>query len=107
MPLPTPGQYLQHARVAAGLGLEDLALATDSEPHVSAHRRAEWLRDIEADVDPVPPGLVASIGRFLPALDPDMLDQLIAAHTNAAVWREAGTRVLSPRTVPKPQSAAA
>lgn len=105
MPFPTPGQYLHAARLAAGLGLEDLALFTETTPPVSAHRRAEWLHDIESGAAPVPPGLGAALAPFL-NVSVDELDELIAAHTGAAVWR--GADVLIAKNVsPFKQSAAA
>lgn len=48
----TPGLYLLERRQACGFSHDDIALRIDSEPPVSAARRAEWLRAIEVDLLP-------------------------------------------------------
>lgn len=45
-----PNVYLRLRREARGLSLDDLALMTETDPAVSARRRAEWWSDIEQGV---------------------------------------------------------
>ena len=62
----TPGIYLQRRRSASGQSLETVAQLLDTEPHVDERARAEWLRRIELDEQPISlPTLVALRRRFL------------------------------------------
>lgn len=72
----TPGGYLRRCREARGWTLDDLALATETVPAVSARSRAEWLAMIEADVARISVRTGIALHQAL-GFDPDILDALI------------------------------
>jgi hypothetical protein len=45
----SPGTYIRLRREELGLTVDEVARKLDTDPDVSARRRAEWLVDIEAD----------------------------------------------------------
>lgn len=79
----TPGTYIAKRREAAGLTREDVALAFDSVPAVSARARAEWLAQIEADIIPVPAGFIEAVSGVI-AFDPAVLQALVDRHCASA-----------------------
>jgi hypothetical protein len=85
----TPGQYLRKRREASGRSIEDLTLALETVPAVSAAARAEWLRQIESDLVPVPDTLAAAIAETgLMRFDADMLDRLADHYTRRDTWND-------------------
>ena len=98
--LKTPGRYLRQLREAAGLSLDDVALRTETIPPVSAHRRAEWLAEIEADISPPPLGLAEALEDCF-KVDPVVLDTLVADREGMTLWVPA-RRTASAGTAPPP-----
>jgi hypothetical protein len=76
-PILTPGGYLRLRRQAAGMSVDDVAFALETEPHWPAIDRAQWLSLIEVDVYPVSPGTAIALHACF-AFDPMVLDALIA-----------------------------
>lgn len=49
----TPGDYIRAARQLTTLSIDDVALRVETDPPVSAARRAEWLKAMEEGTLPV------------------------------------------------------
>jgi len=79
---PSPGTYLRLRRVAAGVSLEALGLATETDPPRCARERVEWLRQIEADVAVIGADVVEALQRFF-SFDRHVLYILVAIHAGA------------------------
>lgn len=73
----TPGTYIRLRREARGLSLEDLAALLDSDPHVPARRRIDWLAAIEADREPITERVALALTVVLP-IDFSALSRLVA-----------------------------
>lgn len=73
----TPGTYIRHARERADLALEDVAERLDSDPHVPARRRIDWLAAIEADRELVTEQVAFALAEVL-KIDIIMLSRLQA-----------------------------
>ncbi len=67
----SPGQFVRQHRLCAAMSHEDIALRIETLPPVSAARRAEWLRAIEADVLPVRTSTAVAL-HAIPELDIDL-----------------------------------
>ncbi len=85
----SPGTYIRLRREAAGLSLADVAGMLDTDPHVSAQRRVDWLAAIEADREAVNERIALALIVVLP-IDFAALSLLVA---NAAGARD----VVAPR----------
>ena len=62
----TPGTYVRLRRTAARRSLLDVAVRLDTEPHVPAHDRVDWLAAIEADRLPVTERIAIALYEVLP-----------------------------------------
>lgn len=62
----TPGGYLKGRRIAARLTLHDVADRIATEPHWSALVRANWLEQMEADIEPISIGTLAALSAIFP-----------------------------------------
>ena len=88
LPLPsaaplTPGWYIRVRREAAGSPVEELALLLPMEPAVPALSRAEYIRAVEAGIQPVTIDLALALQR---ALDGFHIDVLFALVNVALGW---------------------
>lgn len=73
----TPGAYLKARRCAAHLDVDDVAFNLVCDPRQPEHARAEWLRLIEADVQPASFATIVALQEVF-AFDLDVLAQLQA-----------------------------
>jgi hypothetical protein len=71
----SPGTYLRKRREAADLTIDDVATMLPTEPHSPALSRAEWLTQIEADVQPIGNDVVGAL-RYVFAFDASVLRRL-------------------------------
>lgn len=62
----TAGTYIRIERERQDLSLEDLAARLDSDPHVPARRRIDWLAAIEADREPISEHVAFALAAALP-----------------------------------------
>ncbi|WP_141397082.1 helix-turn-helix domain-containing protein [Sphingomonas ginsenosidimutans] len=62
----TPGEYLRRRRLSEHLTVEDVAGRIHSWPRLGLDERANWIRQIEADVVPATFGTIAAIGHIVP-----------------------------------------
>lgn len=82
--IPTPGRYLQMRRHASGLTIDFLALGLETAPPVSHRSRVELLAAIEADVQPITPGIAILLHQLF-RFDPHVLDVLLLRAAGQAV----------------------
>ncbi len=80
----SPGTYIRLRREAVDLTLDDVAGMLDTDPHVPARRRADWLAAIEADREQVTERVALALVVVLP-VDFAVLSLLVA---NAAGARD-------------------
>lgn len=81
----SPGTYLRLRRQAIGLSVEQVALALGTVPHIPAIDRAEWLKAIEADVQPVTLDASLALKRVI-AFDWSVLVALCANRVGLTDW---------------------
>lgn len=78
-----PGAYLALRRTAAGLTVEDVAARVGTDPQLKLRDRVEWLKRIEADVDPITISVAAALQKVF-AFSPDVLVRLANLHDGAS-----------------------
>ena len=80
----TPGAYLKRRRIASGRSLPDVAARLQTEPHITARERAEWLEAMEADVAPLSLRTVVALHEVIP-FDLLLLAQLVRVQLGLAI----------------------
>lgn len=71
----SPGTYLRLRREAEDMSIEDVAMLLPTEPHIDVIARAEWLRRIEGDIEPIGLHVVKAL-RYAFAFDAYVLSEL-------------------------------
>ncbi len=99
----TPGQFLTHARIEAGLSIDDVAARISTTPPLAEHVRREWLEMIEADLAPVSSSTIVSL-RNVFAFSRPTLERLIETHGRSTPVAHAAGR--SPAAQGQPGAAA-
>lgn len=87
-----PGAYLRLRREAAGLSLDDVALALETAPPVSARSRAEWIGTVEAGDAPLTIGVALALQRIV-TFDWDLLVALAGVEAGLGAYVPAFCRV--------------
>jgi hypothetical protein len=86
---PTAGMYLRKRREAAGLSIDEIALAITRQPPAKDHASAYVARELDAaerEVSILPPGLLVNLRMTFP-FDPEIYGFLVANVPTPAICR--------------------